>query len=580
LWGNVGMLIASVNTVMLSWMTLRCVIFPRWNALAPLYGKVILCMHFGSLLLPPFFFKFSDGFQLRDPSSKMVTDDEQFRNSMQSAIGTAFSTAAFNWYATIFVYTLHALPPAVFCASASFWYRWCDVVPEHEWVFIAGRIKVLLWLVHLLCPFSGLLGVIVLYQTGGATSNATWASCWLLIWVLPMCMVAAWKHWLPDGTADQKSLKQFVTDAGGYMIVYVLLLGLLITGQIGVDHDVDATFLVTCTIATTFLVGAVMFIIFQQEKLKDDICFADQRDIEEELTINIADGYVLVSSADNNGSVEVLRVSRWRQWCAHSLCCSPIVPLTACFGEVRASRWRANVNEFWSPLSAFLGEFKEQETPQEFGKRLPYRRLFLIGFLCLMGALLWQMTKHDLTTSAFVDFKDALAKLGYHIDWPQGGSMFDSLFRTYQHVRIASDWMLFAGWLLILAAVVVEPVLQWVQHKRHQSVALGWSRLFVGTALVVMFVGVVLPATPNYIEESGLDTTCPLKCAPEFNIFVQTLLRNAVGLACTGLFAEHLVVLLLAVPVAMVRVAYYILTDEYEIHHRVTVNSDARANFA
>lgn len=124
---------------------------------------------------------------------------------------------------------------------------------------------------------------------------------------------------------------------------------------------------------------------------------------------------------------------------------------------------------------------------------------------------------------------------------------------TYQRARIASDGLLFIGWVLLLIAFVVEPALQWVCRGRFKEVALMWSRVFVGGALAVMFIGVILPATPNYLAESGLETTCPLKCTPQFNVFVQSLLRNIVGLACTGLFASHLVVLLLAVPVAMVR---------------------------
>lgn len=134
---------------------------------------------------------------------------------------------------------------------------------------------------------------------------------------------------------------------------------------------------------------------------------------------------------------------------------------------------------------------------------------------------------------------------------------------TYQHTRIASDALLFGGWCLLLIALIIEPVLQCVRRGRFKYVALMWSRTFVGAALAVMFIGVILPATPNYLAESGLETSCPLKCTPQFDVFVQTLLRNMVGLACTGLFASHLVVLLLAVPVAMVRVSTLILCDKY-----------------
>jgi hypothetical protein len=76
-----------------------------------------------------------------------------------------------------------------------------------------------------------------------------------------------------------------------------------------------------------------------------------------------------------------------------------------------------------------------------------------------------------------------------------------------------------------------------------------------------MFSASLVPALPNYINISHLDTVCPY-CTPKFNFAVESALQDIVGIGCAAVFATKLLPVLLVVMPSIVRACSMILIVE------------------
>ena len=98
---------------------------------------------------------------------------------------------------------------------------------------------------------------------------------------------------------------------------------------------------------------------------------------------------------------------------------------------------------------------------------------------------------------------------------------------------------------------------------RYCHAGLQASRVYGFLGLGIMFVSSLVPAGPNYLHISQMDTITPC-CAPRFNFVITTLLQDLVGIACSGLFAARLLPVLLIVVPSMVRACTLLLVDDIE----------------
>jgi len=213
---------------------------------------------------------------------------------------------------------------------------------------------------------------------------------------------------------------------------------------------------------------------------------------------------------------------------------------------------------FWRPVWHFVIEYKEQVDPHRYGKRLPYRRLFLAAGVACLGAFLARAIHTDLTVPVEDQVKELLAELGMTLDWPTGANgttIFSRVFAAYGESRRVGDDVMITAWSFMATALVVEPVMR---SKRGLVI----SKAFVALSMLALFCGMLLPALPDYLALTDIEDLCP-KCGPQFTRFVDSTVRNLVGLACSALFSVNLLVALLAVCPALVRVSKMILKDTH-----------------
>jgi hypothetical protein len=198
-------------------------------------------------------------------------------------------------------------------------------------------------------------------------------------------------------------------------------------------------------------------------------------------------------------------------------------------------------------------ESREQQDPGKFGKRLPGRRLWLTTAVICLAVYLFKAYHKDINDPPEKRIADLTRAYDQNLTWPSNGTAFNNLLQAYGDTSILSDYVCLVGWGLLVLAPVAEVVM-----KPGAGLLISQFLAFGGCGF--LFIGVVLPAFPNYVADLAFDTIFPF-CASEFNNFVDRMVRNLVGLFCSGFFAAALFVMLLSVSPALVRVTKYILVD-------------------
>ena len=228
-----------------------------------------------------------------------------------------------------------------------------------------------------------------------------------------------------------------------------------------------------------------------------------------------------------------------------------------------------------APLWNFISEQREQSDPVAFGKRLPMRRLYLLIASICVGIYLFNIYATDHSMSPEQKAQKFMQTFDSNLTWPQNGTSFNNLLDSWGESTDTSDDIGLAGWVLLVVAVIIEPFCK-------PGIGLHLSQVTSAVAMVVLFVGLTTPATPNYVAKLEFAAIMPF-CAKEFNSFIDHLVRNLVGLACSGYFAAVLFVMLLSISPALVRVSKIILLDgrlatwktfQSPMHMLVCVDSD------
>ena len=175
----------------------------------------------------------------------------------------------------------------------------------------------------------------------------------------------------------------------------------------------------------------------------------------------------------------------------------------------RPSALRSACRFFWVEIVAERTETIDFVT---FGRRLPYRRIWLLLGLGAYSYLVFSQLSTLLDTTVRGELNGLFDEMGWNVTWPDGGNgttIFDQAFDVYKEASWIS-WYLLAGGFALLFLSLATAVL--CRSRR----GLSNSRWVTYLSLAVLFSGILGPAMPNYLAETNITDLVP-SCAPKFD---------------------------------------------------------------
>ena len=571
---------------------------------------VVLIAQVGVMLVPSFLFEFK--LSLFYNQNHSFTSDPETKSEADAALSLAFDGVALTFVSTLFVFMLHGIAPGVFMGSCVFCshlmslrhyqkrtpharpplirglnvplrglgptpgsitrqsfssfssFTASDATMESaRFTFALGsrrisntwlarrpealhisdqvltqqgpRVRIINWLATLGAPCGGCLPVIIVYQSLGA--DTWWALMWVLCWVAPAALMIPLSKGLELDSRTRTGWVSALT-SGTTALCYIALYGsitaAILMGLVGKAHAGGFEGFSVQYPITTFISTMLGTMALTVSYLESSILADATRE-------HIGDvfGSVVLASSDapqSRGATE--------EGAKDASASSPTVrsPMRECASSI----WR------------WLIEADEQMDPHTYGRRLPTRRAQLIVGLCLSA---WVLRETYRDSEGFKDHyvlsnvKELLVSLDTGLQWPEGNAtVLDDAFDVYGECCKVE-------FLLQVLAVALLLCACWCDSTVREYHGLQASRVFGFVGLAVMFCSSLVPAGPNYLRISRMDTITPC-CARKFNFAITTLLQDLVGIVCSGLFAFRLLPVLLIVVPSMVRACTLLLVDD------------------
>jgi hypothetical protein len=202
-------------------------------------------------------------------------------------------------------------------------------------------------------------------------------------------------------------------------------------------------------------------------------------------------------------------------------------------------------------LYYFLAEYKEQENPKKYGRRVEYRRIFLIGgtgFLTYIVYNAWITYPENEGKELFLNL---INELGIELMWPQNGTIFDDVFVVYDEAHFYDFIFLLSACILLWIAIIFE--------LSRTKIGLVISSYLVELAIIFLFGSAIIFDLPNYLEASNVSSIFP-SCGAQFDEMIKMTLGNIVGIICTNNITISLLPILCAIPPSLVRAATLIIS--------------------
>lgn len=413
------------------------------------------------------------------------------------------------------------------------------------------RVRILNWVVALGAPCGGCLPAIIVYQSLGA--EMWWAGCFLFCWVLPSALMCPLTWVLKSSGENLWGAKALAATALAYAVMYIaatlaILLGLRDKAAAGGFTEFSVEFPLSTFVSSVLGSAAMTNCYFKRALLVD----ASRQHMARELLASEEESVTPPTPEDddaNDVDSGLLRGS---------------TTVAAARDAARNARgWAVRVcpsgaKTYWDLVLSWLGESDEKEDPRRYGRRLPYRRVSL-GFGT--GLTYWVLWRNFHESHGFVNtwqldsIKQYLEEADAGVQWPEGNqTVLDEAVDTYGRFSKHQFAVESAAVLLLFCAC-------WCDWTVRDKRGLQFSRFFGFSGLAVMFLASLVPAAPNYLRITKLDTLCPC-CAQQFNFLISTLLQDMVGIFCSGLFALKLLPVLLIVVPSIVRACTLILYDD------------------
>jgi hypothetical protein len=126
-----------------------------------------------------------------------------------------------------------------------------------------------------------------------------------------------------------------------------------------------------------------------------------------------------------------------------------------------------------------------------------------------MDRYLFKAFHNDMRATPQERLAGMIENFDQNLTWPSNGTAFTNILDAYGTATMQSDYICIVGWCCLLVASFVEVIMT-------PGAGLPMSQATTIAATSLLFVGVILPAFPNYVSDLGFDEVFPF-CAPEFN---------------------------------------------------------------
>ena len=198
-----------------------------------------------------------------------------------------------------------------------------------------------------------------------------------------------------------------------------------------------------------------------------------------------------------------------------------------------------------SPLLSKGTSINSPEKPEKDHKETPDEGirnfLYIVGTICFVVSIF--MTLHDYIYNPVIEeILDMLRDGDETLEWPANGTALDPVIQTYTEARWNQLYSNFVS-LVFLCLVVF---LNFTGKYKSFSKILGYL------SILGLFVGLLLVASPNYLDDMDIDQYLP-NCAPKFNQVIPKTIKTSLGLMCAMIFSAKVCVLVFTFPPALAR---------------------------
>lgn len=225
-------------------------------------------------------------------------------------------------------------------------------------------------------------------------------------------------------------------------------------------------------------------------------------------------------------------------------------------------RVAVDIRKHLASLRSLLLE--EQREWHVYGRRLPYRRVWLCVGLIAYTYILFSQRHYLQTITVKEEVDDAFRDMGYDVSWPAGssGTSFDCIFAEYRSACWKAWGMLCAAFCFLLVSFGTS----------LQKGMLKWSRWTGYVSSGLTFCAAVWPSAVIYTKECDLTDIYPTGCAPEVDAAATKAFGGILGMIVAGVFTFKLLAMSLAIVPAFVLAARLMLIEhETNFHVRASM---------
>lgn len=508
-WSNIVQY-GVITTAILSLVLLLLSILYRIKIIIIVSLLLELLFGFAAIHIPPIFFKFQDmiNFGTCDPSffiTGNTTMPDFVVNFMEPKIQASFMglgmASLTNWN----LFWLQGLLAGCITACLYFWINnTYGNIKKGFFSIIGIAIPIVISV-----PLSSIVAIIFLYQ--GFDVDTTWLAVWLVWWSVSVCMlliiiVSSYYNIINNNLEIKQTPRSWFI-----LIVYIIVHLLVLIYSLYRELELTATNIY-------FALGCWLFPVSQMLPL---------------LVL------ILDYCTDNS------------------------------FNEYEYTKIDSKENS------------KDENSNDEnnYSNNVIRKILYMIGTIALAVSLF--ITLHQyIYVPVTADIINFLKEGDQNLEWPKNGTAFDPAIMMYSNARWEQMYFNIAAFIILCIIVIfnytesyltdlifsIKKVLQTrsknylikkseltqtdktkIRVKIHFM-----TKLFGYIAMILMFVGLIMVASPNYLDTMDLEKYLP-NCTAEFNHVISQSIKMAIGLICAMIFSAKVSIIAVTFSPAVAR---------------------------
>ncbi|CAF1461070.1 unnamed protein product, partial [Rotaria sordida] len=221
---------------------------------------------------------------------------------------------------------------------------------------------------------------------------------------------------------------------------------------------------------------------------------------------------------------------------------------------------------------------KEYNNPETYGHRMSLTRLSI--WLGVFSSIPLTILKHKHNSIPIrTKIIQALADADYVKDWPPdaaGGSLFEASFKKLDDFLHYAEIFYWIGTLLLCLTLLFD-LISYVRKSEARKWLVRSQRTSFLT-LILIFIAVILPSVPNYVEAANLNTVCQKCGAPKFDELIQKMFGGIIGTAAQVYMLLNLFPVLLSISPTAIRVATLSLKDLTNYYEKRLLTARMKVN--